>query len=297
MAISKRETIRKGQIRNCPECKSTSFVEYREGGYSTVCMDCGFVVSAKPAERCFAKTNADLHKQNRLTRICREQPKSLVKGKKESISENLAVVLEKWKSIKIADSTEKNLALGLQSLAEIAINLFLSKTALEKACTIYKRIIERELTKGRSMITLASATMYMACKECGIARTIDDIASLSNISAKEISRSFKLLARELAVSVLPAKPIEHIVRISAKLTLREETIKIANTILKEIEKMKLLSGKNPAGIAAAAVYISSLIAGELKTQREIAEVTRVTETTIRNRCRDLKNLLLFSDTL
>jgi len=298
MAIFEEETIRKSRIRNCPECKSTSFVEYHEGESSTVCMNCGFVISARMAEHCCdRKTNIELHKPTSSTRVCREQTKSLIKVKEESISENLAVVLEKWKSIKVADSTEKNLVLGLQSLAKIAVDLSLSKIALEKACMIYKKAIERGLVKGRSMKTLASATMYMACKKCGIARTIDDIASLSKVSAKEVSRSFKLLARKFAVSVLPTKPSEYVLQISAKLTLGEETVKIANAILNESEKMKLLSGKSPVGIAAAAVYMSTLVAGELKTQREIAEASRVTETTIRNRCRDLKNSLFFSVTL
>jgi len=261
-------------------------------------MDCGFVVSARTAEGCSTrKTNADLHKQNRSMDVCWERPTSLVKGKEESISEDMALVLEKWKGIKIADSTEKNLALGLQSLTKIAVDLSLSKTALEKACVIYKKIIERGLVKGRSMKTLTSASIYIACKQCRIARTIDEIASVSSLSAKEVDRSSKLLARKLGVSVLPAKPREYVSRISGRLTLREETIKIANTILNEPEKMKLLSGKNPVGIAAAAVYMSSLITGELKTQREIAEVAHVTETTVRNRCRDLKNLLFFFETL
>jgi len=263
-------------------------------------MDCGFVISARTSKRYSnrkTKTNADNHRQNRSTYVCWEPPTPLVKGKEESVSEDMAAVLEKWKGIKIADSTEKNLALGLQSLTKIAVDLSLSRTVLEKACVIYKKIIERGLVKGRSIRTLSSATMYIACKECRIARTIDEIAAVSKVSAKGVDRSFKLLARKLGFFVLPVKPSEYVLQISARLTLHEETIRIANTISNASEKMKLLSGKNPVGIAAAAVYMSSLTTGELKTQREIAKDARATETTIRNRCRDLKDLLLFFETL
>jgi transcription initiation factor TFIIB len=229
--------------------------------------------------------------------VCLERLTPLVEGKERSISEDMAVVLEKWKGIKIADSTEKNLALGLQSLAKIAVDLSLSRTVLEKACVIYKKIIEKGLVKGRSIRTLSSATMYIACKECKIARTIDEIAAVPRVSVKEVDRSFKLLARKLGFLVLPAKPSEYILQISAKLSLHEKTIKIANIISNASEKMKHLAGKNPVGIAAAAVYMSSLTTGERKTQREIAEVARITETTIRNRCRDLKDLLFSFETL
>jgi len=47
------------------------------------------------------------------------------------------------------------------------------------------------------------------------------------------------------------------------------------------------SGRGPTGIAAAALYVASLIHGEKRTQREVADVAGVTEVTIRNRYKEL----------
>jgi len=47
----------------------------------------------------------------------------------------------------------------------------------------------------------------------------------------------------------------------------------------------------PTGIAAAALYVSSLIHGEKRTQREVADVAGVTEVTIRNRYKELLDKL------
>ncbi|MEM1742085.1 MAG: sigma factor-like helix-turn-helix DNA-binding protein, partial [Desulfurococcaceae archaeon] len=47
------------------------------------------------------------------------------------------------------------------------------------------------------------------------------------------------------------------------------------------------AGKDPAGLAAAAVYIASLELGEKRTQKEVAQVAGVTEVTVRNRYKEL----------
>ena len=46
-------------------------------------------------------------------------------------------------------------------------------------------------------------------------------------------------------------------------------------------------GKGPTGIAAAALYIASVLLGERKTQKQVDEVSNVTEVTIRNRYMEL----------
>jgi len=51
--------------------------------------------------------------------------------------------------------------------------------------------------------------------------------------------------------------------------------------------IELTSGRGPTGIAAAALYVASLIHGEKRTQREVADVAGVTEVTIRNRYKEL----------
>jgi len=52
-----------------------------------------------------------------------------------------------------------------------------------------------------------------------------------------------------------------------------------------------VAGKDPMGIAAAALYLASISAGGSKTQKEISIASGVTEVTIRNRCAGLRKLL------
>jgi transcription initiation factor TFIIB len=56
-------------------------------------------------------------------------------------------------------------------------------------------------------------------------------------------------------------------------------------------ELRLTSGRGPAGIAAAATYIASLLTDERRTQGEIAKGAHVTEVTIRNRYKELTQRL------
>ena len=67
--------------------------------------------------------------------------------------------------------------------------------------------------------------------------------------------------------------------------------KKAIEIIKKAEEKELTSGRGPTGVAAAAIYIASILGGERRTQREVAEVAGVTEVTIRNRYKELAEKL------
>jgi transcription initiation factor TFIIB len=68
-------------------------------------------------------------------------------------------------------------------------------------------------------------------------------------------------------------------------------------ILKKADISELTSGRGPAGIAAAALYVAALLNDEKKTQREVADVAGITEVTIRNRYKELTDKLGLGDRL
>ena len=84
--------------------------------------------------------------------------------------------------------------------------------------------------------------------------------------------------------------VKCISRISSIAELSEKTKRKAMEILDQATKIELSAGKDPMGIAAATLYLSCVINGEDKTQN-IAVAAGVTEVTIRNRCKGLKEAL------
>jgi transcription initiation factor TFIIB len=65
----------------------------------------------------------------------------------------------------------------------------------------------------------------------------------------------------------------------------------AINIIHKAEALEMTHGKSPCGVAAASIYIASQISDQPRTQREIAEVSNVTEVTIRNRYKQLAKSL------
>ncbi len=88
-----------------------------------------------------------------------------------------------------------------------------------------------------------------------------------------------------------ADPIRCIPKIGSKIGVDERTQQTAIELLHKAEERKVIAGKDPTGLAAAAIYIACVINGERKTQKDIAEAAGVTEVTVRNRYKTLKKQL------
>ncbi|HIH28172.1 MAG TPA: transcription initiation factor IIB, partial [Thermoplasmata archaeon] len=80
-------------------------------------------------------------------------------------------------------------------------------------------------------------------------------------------------------------------RFCSELKLSGDVQAKAIEILKDAADKELTSGRGPTGVAAASIYISSILCGERRTQREVADVAGVTEVTIRNRYKELAERL------
>jgi transcription initiation factor TFIIB len=202
--------------------------------------------------------------------------------------------LRKWqRRIRVSDATERNLAFALSEISKIANALSLPKNIVETASVIYRKAVKQRLIRGRSIQGVTAAAIYVACRQCGLARTLEEIAQASNIHKKEVGRSYRFLVKELDYFIPPLKPSQYIAKFSNQLTIQGKVEEIAHKILSTARELKLTSGRGPTGIAAAASYIASVLTGERKTQREIAEIAQVTEVTIRNRYKELVERLLF----
>ena len=70
-----------------------------------------------------------------------------------------------------------------------------------------------------------------------------------------------------------------------------QTQRRAIKILNEAKVQGISAGKDPMALAAAALYVACVLEGEKKTQKEIAEAANVTEVTVRNRYKGLKQSL------
>ena len=239
----------------CPECNGTNLVS-RPQEKCLICTTCGFVVSKETIRHCSKKAMKVIHNLH-------SGPQNTAKlSIDEENCKNLTLALERLKNTKIHDSQEKNLVIALEQITKMAVSLALSTTTLEHACLVYKVMVKKELIKGRSIKALAATAIYIASKESDFPLTIKRIANASGISHRKVSRFYRTITRQTSFGYSTTVKKNYIPDLSTRLSLSEKTATFATTISNISRASKLGAGKDPIGIASAAIYLSSLIHGQ-----------------------------------
>jgi Transcription initiation factor IIB (TFIIB) len=86
---------------------------------------------------------------------------------------------------------------------------------------------------------------------------------------------------------MPISPMVYVSRFCSALNLSEAVVTKAMEMIRHVNEKEPMNGKGPMGVAASAIYIASILCGEKRVQREVAEVVGVTEVTIRNRYKEI----------
>jgi transcription initiation factor TFIIB len=272
-----------------------------------ICSACGVVVSENresggPEWRSFANDGTDKSRVGAGSSITmHDMGLSTVIGSanKDATGKPLSSSMKKsidrlrtWDSRSQAStSLDRNLRQALSEMDKLKDKLSLSDTVIEKSAYIYRKANEMKLVKGRSIHGLVAACVYAACRDTETPRTLDDVADGINIRRKDVARCYRLIFRELDLKVPVADPINGVARIASIAGLGEKTKRKAIELLTKAKKIGMVAGKDPMGLAAAALYLSCIASGGTTTQKNISEASGVTEVTIRNRCTGLKPLL------
>ncbi|MFL6410321.1 MAG: transcription initiation factor IIB family protein, partial [Nitrososphaeraceae archaeon] len=208
--------------------------------------------------------------------------------------------LRTWDSrAHIRNYSDKSLFNAFNKLDILKDKLALPYAVVEKAAYIYRKAQYKKLSRGRLVSGLMAASVYAACRDMSTLRTLKDIAAASNIKRKHLAKAYRLLLIELDIKVPLVDQIKCIAKVANKANLSEKTKRQAISIINEVRRkdneISYSAGKNPMGLAATILYLSCLKTGENKTQLDIAQAAGITEVTLRNRYKDLKSRLEFSN--
>ncbi len=286
-------------VKKCPECGGKELLFSRELGQVS-CKECGLVLEEKMVDfsqewrdfeespdqsrrRAGAPMTYTKHDQGLGTEVGQTRDLYEIKDKKER---DKFFRLRKWQ-YRISTAIERNLKLALGELKRVSSYLKLPKSVEEEAARIYTLAVQKGLVRGRSMESVVAGALYASCRRHDVPRTLDELSEASGIERKEIGRTYRFVTRELVLKILPSNPADYIPRFASALEVSPRTQSEAVEILEQAHQAGLTSGRGPTGIAAAALYVSTLINGEKRTQRDVADVARVTEVTIRNRYKEL----------
>ena len=201
--------------------------------------------------------------------------------------------LRTWDSrIQVHSSEDRNLRQAFQHLDTLKDKLGLSYAIVEKTAYIYRKAYERQLPRGKTIVGVLTAALYIACRDMGAPRTLKEIATVSNIKRKDIARNYRTLVFELDIKIPIVDPMSCIIRIANKVSLSDKTKRQAIRLMGNIAKDEIVlsAGKNPMGFAASILYLASIATKDDDhiRQKGLAEAAGVTEVTIRNICKSLR---------
>ncbi len=295
--------------QNCPECQSTLIDDMQNG--EIICSGCGVVVDDQMADYGPETVSANLEDKMRLARATGQttysqhdlgistaisiSPKDF-SGK--SIDYKVASqmhTLRKWQQrVRVSSPRERRLANVLAKMSEICDSINLSKNVLETASMIYRNMDGRIEVKGKSIISISAATIYMACKQCDVVRSLGEICR-GICTPKDVKSKTKLAARyyrtmvmEMGQVTAPVVSMDKYISKIANMTRTEvRVVRLALEISEKTRNSSITDGKDPNGIAAAYLYVSSVLLGQNILQKDVSTIAGVTEVTIRNRCKEI----------
>ncbi|MDP6458721.1 MAG: transcription initiation factor IIB [Candidatus Bathyarchaeota archaeon] len=291
----------------CSECGGGNIIHDGASG-EIICGACGLVITDSvinkgPEWRAFTQTEKEsrsrvgvplsfaVHDKGLTTMIGRVGRDAF--GRKIPLKTKLQMLrLRKWQiRSRVHSSVDRNLAQAMAELDRLTDKLHIPPSIKEKAAVIYRKALDKGLVRGRSISAIAAASLYAACRTSQTPRTLRELSTHSPIEKKDIARCYRLLLRELKIRMPIPMAQLRVPKIAAKVNVGEKTQQDAVTILREAERLKTTAGKDPMGLAAAALYIACVRNDEKRTQKMIADAAGVTEVTIRNRYKGLKESL------
>ena len=301
------ETI---EIERCTACNS-SLVDDTENG-EVICSGCGIVMVEHMEDHGPEVKSSSLEDKMKLARATGQTSYSQhdlgitteisigstdFSGKKinaETASQMHR--LGKWQQrVRVTSSRERRLSNVLGRISEICQNCSLPKNVIETASIIYRSLDGKNIqVKGKSVVSISAAVVYMACKRCDVIRSLEEILR-EVCHAKEVKSKTKLASKYYRMLVMELDDRHtHIVTmdkyISKIANMTNTDTRVERLSLEIAEKTKdrnLADGKAPNGIAAAYLYVASILLGQSVLQRDISSVSGVTEVTIRNRCKEI----------
>lgn len=202
-------------------------------------------------------------------------------------------------------SQELTIARGLTKLGFVADRLQLSAQVQEAGRRMYQLAVQMNFNVGRRTAFVASACLYVVCRRNLSPHMLIDFSDVLQQPVKVLGQVYIRLVRRLVgadpkcphplgeaiVEVPVVDPSIFIDRFSRKLDFGCHQRKVQNTAMRLIQFMHrdwICVGRRPNGLCGAALLVASFYHGFGFSAKDVAEVVRMQEGTIRRRLGEMR---------
>lgn len=191
-----------------------------------------------------------------------------------------------WKAeIDIKDVSDQRLVDLLTRVDVVAEDLALKEAVRVRTAELVVETWESRFMHGRSEDATIAACVSTACREAEQPRPAPAIGEAIGVEASKLKSTFGKLLAELDLELAPVGPAEYVPYLGEELALDGESMAVAIESLREADG---ISG-NPAGIAAAAVYVAISDFPDSVTLSEAGKAAGVTKETVWRKVEDIRD--------
>ncbi|MFP3951000.1 MAG: transcription initiation factor IIB [Candidatus Bathyarchaeia archaeon] len=294
------------QIVECPRCGESEIINDIDNG-EMICAQCGLVIEDDyidrgPEWRAFTISEKEKRTRTGLGINYSLYDKGLstvFRGNRDArgnkLNNETKTKMDRLRRhdnrSKFDETWRRNLSIAMAELDRMSVKLHIPRNVKEQAALLYRKCLKMDLIRGRSIDAFVAASIYAACRKSKIPRTLQKVVYDSTRDYSEVARTYRLMLQELDLKMPIDGPLKFVPSIASKLGLKRSTEKFAIDILQRAREENALAGKDPRGLAAAALYMASLENDDKRIQKEVASAAGTTEVTLRNRLRGLEDTL------
>ncbi|MBN3317200.1 TF3B factor, partial [Atractosteus spatula] len=184
------------------------------------------------------------------------------------------------------ESRAQTLQNGKRQIHNLGHQLQLNQHCMDTAFNFFKMAVSKHLTRGRKMMHVIAACLYLVCRTEGTPHMLLDLSDLLQVNVYVLGKTFLLLARELCINAPAIDPCLYIPRFAHMLEFGEKNHEVSMTALRLLQRMKrdwMHTGRRPSGLCGAALLVAARMHDFRRTVKEVIGVVKVCEATLRKR--------------
>lgn len=195
---------------------------------------------------------------------------------------------EEWMNVcRVRNATEQQLAQAFDKIEEIGDWTTVSVSLRGDAADIYCSAFLAGTTDGRDTATMTAACVRFASLQAENPVPAGRLSEMPEVDKQQFHLSYSALCDDLDRTPPTPQPTDYLPFLVKALSLNDKRMEASDRMLQSVTGNPSLVGKDPAGIAAAAFYLTE----EEITQREVAEAAGVSTETVRQRVAQLRELV------
>lgn len=181
--------------------------------------------------------------------------------------------------------SEYNYALG--EINRIGVDLAIPNPVIDRATALFESLLKDDKLSGRSIDTVATSVLIIACDEYDVSRSFDEFTERTHASSVEVESVRGDVVRLLGIDDRSKDITEFAGAFCNELNAGSEARSVAETVLMNGVSEELFEDGDLKAYTAAAVYLGCIRTGVIRQQSEVAEQTGVDEKTLTRKYQEL----------